>query len=132
MLAPNAKKPAKKAAKRRTNPDNTASKERQLAPLRRHAFKPGESGNAAGRPKGSRNKVSEAFLTELYELWDQQGSDLIKRVAQKDPATIVRVTAQLVPKEFQVSTEKENPFLTFLERMDEEAKAKKLREPPAD
>jgi hypothetical protein len=108
------------------NADNTASKQRQLAPLRKHAFKPGESGGLAQQGLGG------PFLTELYELWEKQGADLIKRLARDDPATIIRVTAQLVPKEFQVSTDREDPFLAFLERMDAEAKAKKLGEPPAD
>jgi hypothetical protein len=30
-------------------------------------FKPGQSGNSAGRPIGSRNKFSEAFCRDLAE-----------------------------------------------------------------
>jgi hypothetical protein len=114
----------------RAAPDNTDEKVDTR-------FKAGAEwkGNPNGRPKGSRNKVSEAFLRELYELWEKQGANLINKVALKDPATIIRVTAQLVPKEFQVSTDKEDPFLTFLEMMEERDKAEKamkLREPPAE
>jgi len=85
--------------------DNTAQKQQIGRP-----FEPGESGNPAGRPKGSRNKVSEAFLKELHDLWEEQGTDLIKRVAEKDPAAIVRVTAQLVPKDLNVALDSQDAF----------------------
>ena len=52
-------------------------------------------------------------------------------MAQKDPATIIRVTAQLVPKELQVSAEKENgnAFLQCLEIITARGtEARKLRE----
>ena len=34
----------------------------------REPWKPGESGNPAGRPKGSRNKLSEEFVAEFSRL----------------------------------------------------------------
>jgi len=32
-----------------------------------HLYKPGQSGNPNGRPKGSRNKLGEAFIAALHE-----------------------------------------------------------------
>ena len=38
-------------------------------------FKPGESGNPAGRPRGSRNKVTAAYL----QLLDDAGGEILER-----------------------------------------------------
>jgi len=42
-------------------------------------FKPGQSGNPAGRPKGSRNKVSEKLLEALAIDFDDHGKQVIEK-----------------------------------------------------
>lgn len=69
-------------------------------------FRKGESGNPAGRPRGSRNKLSEAFCGELLKVWEEGGSEALRRVAKEDPATFLRVVASLVPKEVDVGLRK--------------------------
>ena len=41
-----------------------------------HQFQPGANwrGNALGRPKGSRNKLAEAFIADVYADWLEHGS----------------------------------------------------------
>ena len=73
--------------------DPTADKQRGVP------FKPGESGNPAGRPKGSRNKLGEAFLEKLYEDFNENGVDAIQACRVASPETYVRVIASLLPKE---------------------------------
>ena len=46
----------------------------------REPWKPGESGNPAGRPKGSRNELSEEFVAEVYADWCEHGAVAIQTV----------------------------------------------------
>jgi hypothetical protein len=70
-------------------------------------FQPGQSGNPAGRPKGSKNKLSEDFLTELFVVFQESGGEAIRRMCAEHPSDFVRVLAGLVPKELllEVATE---------------------------
>lgn len=62
-------------------------------------FKPGQSGNASGRPKGSRNQLCEDFLRDLHELWDKQGKTILAQVAADKPEAIVNAATKLMPKD---------------------------------
>lgn len=68
-------------------------------------FKPGQSGNPAGRAKGSRNKLEEDFLRVLYEDWQANGKTVVEAVRASEPATYLRVVAQVLPKESKVDVE---------------------------
>ena len=71
-------------------------------------FKPGQSGNPKGRPAGSRNKLSETFITDLQSLWDEQGFAILQRVADDHPEKLLAAMVQLLPKDFQVSVDQQN------------------------
>src|SRR3954453_1707827 len=53
----------------------TEGKHRNLVP-----FRPGQSGNPRGRPRGARNRLSEDFLAELYNSFEANGRAAIERV----------------------------------------------------
>ena len=57
--------------------------------LKKYAFKPGRSGNPNGRPKGSRNKLAESFLVDVYEEWETGGRAAIKKMAKDRRPTFV-------------------------------------------
>ena len=56
-----------------------------------------------GRVKGSRNKISEAFLKDLAAEWEVSGPDALKVMAKEEPGNFVKVVAALLPREFEIS-----------------------------
>lgn len=86
---------------RRPASDGTDGKPRgTLANLQ--PFKPGQSGNPAGRPKGSRNKLGQAFVEALYADFQQHGAGVIDRVRDEEPAQYLRVIAAVMPKQVNI------------------------------
>ncbi len=79
------------------DPENTGRKQGGAPP-----FQPGQSGNPAGRPKGSRNKLGEAFTEARLADFNRDGVAAIERVRVEEPAQYVKVIASLLPKEVKV------------------------------
>jgi hypothetical protein len=62
------------------------------------------SNNAGrGRPKGSRNRLGEAFIEDLYSEWRNSGASALKRMAADEPAQFVKVVAQILPREIDAT-----------------------------
>ena len=72
-------------------------------------WKPGESGNPAGRPLGSRNKLSESVIQDIAADWAIGGPETIARVRMTDPATYFRVVASILPKDVLVNVQQQTP-----------------------
>jgi hypothetical protein len=68
-------------------------------------FLPGNNGGK-GRPKGSRNRLGEAFIADMHEAWITAGPDVINRVIKEDPATFLRSVVAILPKEVDVNVNK--------------------------
>ena len=102
--------------KKNDKTDNTTAK--QLQPFQ---FKPGQTGNPTGRPKGSRNQFSEAFLKDIHTEWVEHGKEVLKAVRTEDPSTFLRVAASIIPKEFTVKEDN-----TSLERLLEQHSVEEL------
>ena len=93
MSRTNGERPARTAAKtqettpaRRKRSGVTTPKNRNLC----EPWKPGQSGNLDGRPRGSRHKINEYFLRDLQALWEEHGYDILKEAAAKKPEVIVK------------------------------------------
>jgi hypothetical protein len=58
-----------------------------------------------GRAKGSRNRLAESFVADLYNVWEAHGASALERCAIEEPAQFVRVVASLMPKDINLSVE---------------------------
>ena len=79
--------------------DELTGRARSLANL-----KPFQPGNP-GRPKGSRNKLGEAFVSALQDDFEEHGVAVIQTVRAERPHEYLKVIASLLPKELKVTTE---------------------------
>ncbi len=67
-------------------------------------FLPGNNASQ-GRPKGSRNKLGEAFVADLYADWIGHGKEAIEKVRAERPQDYLKVTASILPKQLEVKTD---------------------------
>lgn len=90
--------------------DKTVPK--QLTP-----WQPGQSPNPAGRPKGSRNKLGEAFIQALYADFEEHGVGVIEQVRIEKPDQYLKVVAGILPKEVRITDERDLTDDELLERI---------------
>ena len=62
----------------------------------------------AGRPKGRRNKLSEAFI---HDCWSRRGIQVLEEVATKEPAKLLAAMIQLMPKDVLISVNDNRPMI---------------------
>ena len=64
-------------------------------------FQPGKPGGP-GRPRGSRNKLAEAFLDALHRDFKEHGVEAIAAARAESPLGYVRIVASLLPQKMEV------------------------------
>ena len=66
--------------------------------------------NGGGRPKGSRNRLTEVLMSAIADDFVEHGADVIAQVRTADPATYLRIVVAMVPPELILRRELEPAF----------------------
>lgn len=82
----------------------TSGNVKKTVPPQLTPFQPGNK-FGKGRPKGSRNKLGEEFLTALQADFQAHGAETIVKVREDRPHEYLKVVASILPKELNVRTD---------------------------
>ncbi len=66
-------------------------------------WQPGISPNPKGRELGSRNRLADQFVKDLYADWQEGGIAAIKEVRETKPSDYLKVVASILPKTLDVN-----------------------------
>ncbi len=64
-------------------------------------FKAGNK--STGRPKGARNKFSQAFIKDVADSWKKNGAEALESLRKDKLDAYVRTAGALVPKDLDVN-----------------------------
>ena len=72
-------------------------------------YAPGNPGGP-GRPRGSRNKLSESYLKALADDVEEHGLETIVRLREERPDVYVNAIGKLMPKLLEITGEDGGPM----------------------
>ena len=96
----------------------SVGKPAQYSHLAAYHTKPGQILNPKGRPKGSRNRFAEEFISDFLTDWEQHGIAAMDACLSCDPAAYLKVAATLLPKDFNLNMTDEAALDRLLSQFD--------------
>jgi hypothetical protein len=72
-------------------------------------WQPGQSGNLNGRPVGSRNAFSAAFLQDLRDVWIEHGKQAMELTAKNNPEVFFATCARVLPRDVSLTVDARMP-----------------------
>lgn len=81
-----------------SEPRKNGGKSGKPVPPVEHQFKAGNP----GRPKGSRNKLGEAFIQAMHDDFLDHGPAVIEAVRTEKPDQYLKVIASILPKQLEI------------------------------
>lgn len=75
-------------------------------------FAPGNPGGP-GRPKGSRQKLSDSFLKALADDFEHHGVATVERIREEKPEAYVNAIGKLMPKLMELTGKDGDPIETI-------------------
>src|SRR5262249_4116518 len=72
-------------------------------------WQPGQSGNPAGRLRGSRNKLSEEVICALLRDFRKHGEKAIAKERREQPGVYLRCLTLLIPREHKLMPDRISP-----------------------
>lgn len=108
----------KKEASGWTNGDH-----RDTGKMQAHTGKSGRDGrgrfltgnSGGGRPKGSRNKLTDKFIATVAEDFSEHGADALEQLRAEDPGSYLRLIAAFIPRALVLQKESEPDILGMTE-----------------
>ena len=67
-------------------------------------WQPGQVANPGGRPKGAKTRLEADFMWALSDAFHEQGKAAIDAVIRDKPHEFLKICAQLMPKDINVTT----------------------------
>jgi hypothetical protein len=100
--------------------------------LRKYEFVSGQPKTpGSGRQKGTRNKLSEAFIRDLHDEWERSGPAALKILAVENPAALAAIVAKVIPQAFDSDAPAVLHIVTGVPRAGENYEVRAPQVPPA-